>query len=421
MITRAQIKQFCPTAKADLIDAIIDNWHLAVAGGIERAASPDRTRLFLSSIAVETGGIRSISENLNYTTAQRIYDIFKGPSSKRRFANVKACEPYVRQPKKLAIKVYGGRLGNAPAPSEDGWLYRGAGMMQTTGRDNFRAMGFEDNPDALRDPDTAFKTAVTEWLRRKCNDLADRGDVEGVRRAINGGLNGIDEFRLYYAKAKRVWATVDGETEDVDQPELDREYEAPVDVEEEPPVPLPRPVRTYADKPTVQMVQARLWELGYTEVGSRDENGKFDGKIGKMTRTAILAFRNENDLPVSDKIDDELLAALNTAPAREMPKERAEATPAEVRKQVPEVRANWLSKAWAWFLGGGAGMVGLGSAAGEADPDKQGILRQVGNILLSVPGWMWCAVLIVVAAAIIYAANKGEKQGIRAFQDGSRR
>lgn len=431
MITRAQILKFAPTAKAELVDAIIDNWEQALAGGIERADKPDRLRLFMASIAVETGGLRSVSENLTYTSAQRIYDIFKGPPSKRRFVNVKACEPYVRQPKKLAIKVYGGRLGNKAAPSEDGWIYRGAGMMQTTGRDNFRAMGFEDNPDALRDPATAFRTAITEWLRRKCNALADKSDTEGVRKAINGGLNGYAEFLAYYEKAKRVWAMVDGEPRDVHQPEIEREYEPPADepdvVKEEAPMPRPREERpvtpmTHSDEDTVRRVQSQLWDLGYTEVGSRDpKTGEFDGRNGILTKTAILAFRNENGLPVNDTIDDELLAALGTAPKRELAKARAEATTKQIGEQVPEVKANLISRFWTWFTG--AGVVGVAgvSTAGEADPDQHGILKTALRFLQDIPPYGWALLALIVVGVLIYQNHKALKASKEAFQDGSRR
>lgn len=195
----------------------------------------------------------------------------------------------------------------------------------------------------------------------------------------------------------------------------------------DPPVPRSRKERpvtppTHSDEATVRRVQSQLWELGYTEVGSRDpKTGEFDGRNGILTKTAILAFRNENDLPVNDTIDDELLAALGTAPKRELAAKRADATPAEVREQVPEVKASFLSRAWAWFLGGGAGALGIGMGAGDADPDKNGFLKQLAMKLLDVPGWAWCAVVVVIALAIVYLSSKGEKAGVQAFKDGSRR
>ncbi|ACL61251.1 hypothetical protein [Methylobacterium nodulans] len=80
----------------------------------------------------ETGGAMiPRTESLNYTSAARIKAVW--PS---RFPTEAAAAPYVRNPKALAIKVYGGRLGNAPAPSTDGWDFRGMGLVQSTGKDN---------------------------------------------------------------------------------------------------------------------------------------------------------------------------------------------------------------------------------------------------------------------------------------------
>lgn len=423
MITRAQILKFAPGAKAELVDAIVSNWSAASAAKID--ANPKRLHRFMASIGIETGGLRSISENLNYTSADRIFKIFN--NKKKRFATVTACQPYVRQPKKLAIKVYGGRLGNKPAPSDDGWRYRGAGMMQTTGYDNFVALGFGDNPDALRDPDTAFLTAVREWTKRGCNALADKKNDQGVRKAINGGLNGFDEFLAYIAKAERVWPTVAAANDD---DVIEREYTAPADepdeaIEEEPPIPRPREDREtarYTDKDTVMRVQSQLYDLGYTEVGSRDPvTNEFDGAIGKMTKTAILAFRNENDLPVNDTIDDELITALAAAPKRVLAKERTEATTKQIGEQVPEVKANLISRFWTWFTG--AGIVGVAgvSTAGEADPDQRGILKTALRFLQDIPPYGWALLALIVVGVLIYQNHKALAASKAAFQDGSRR
>lgn len=78
----------------------------------------------------ETGGAMVPRvENLNYTTASRIRAVW--PS---RFTNDAAAAPYVRNPQALANKVYGGRLGNT-LPN-DGWDFRGMGLVQATGREN---------------------------------------------------------------------------------------------------------------------------------------------------------------------------------------------------------------------------------------------------------------------------------------------
>jgi len=197
MVTRSELLKFAPKANPVLIDAIVKNWHVAEKAGIK---TPRRIRQFLSHIAVETGGLTSVVENLNYTSSSRIQQVWP-----RRFKTEKSARPYVKNPKKLAIKVYGGRMGNRPAPSTDGWDYRGGGMLQTTGRTNYTALGFGNNPEKLRDPKTAFVTAVAEWSKRGCNQLADKGATIAIRKAIQGGSGGLTDVRRYLVRAEKIW------------------------------------------------------------------------------------------------------------------------------------------------------------------------------------------------------------------------
>ncbi|MDQ0995197.1 putative chitinase [Phyllobacterium ifriqiyense] len=92
---------------------------------------------YLASIALESGGFTRQTENLNYTSAQRIYDVFKGSSKNHRFKSVAECQPYVRNPEKLANKVYGNRMGNTKPGN--GRLYRGRTPKQITGKANYAA------------------------------------------------------------------------------------------------------------------------------------------------------------------------------------------------------------------------------------------------------------------------------------------
>jgi putative chitinase len=73
---------------------------------------PHRMAHYLANVALESIGFTRQTENLNYTNAQRIYDVFKGSRKSPRFKSVAECQPYVRNPEKLANKVYGNRMGN---------------------------------------------------------------------------------------------------------------------------------------------------------------------------------------------------------------------------------------------------------------------------------------------------------------------
>jgi putative chitinase len=159
---------------------------------------------FLTQTAVETGGFRGLEENLNYSAAglMRVW-----PS---RFPSVAATEGFVMNPKALAIRVYGGRLGNASGPSADGWTFRGRGLIQLTGRDNYTKRAEETGlplltkPEIAADPKISVQIAALYWTARKINLFADADDLEAVRKAVNGGQHGLADARTYFARAKRV-------------------------------------------------------------------------------------------------------------------------------------------------------------------------------------------------------------------------
>lgn len=174
------------------------------------------------------------------------------------------------------------------------------------------------------------------------------------------------------------------------------------------------------DSVTVEIVQRKLWDLGYTEVGSRDpKTGAFDGKFGKMTKTAILAFRNENDLAVSDVIDDQLLAALDAAAPRRL--NRSDATTAEVRQSVPEVRSNWLMKMGAVAAGVPAAIGGLFDGVLGNLNLARGYVDSIKGYMADVPGWVWLGAVVVVAGGAYLVARHGEAKGVEAYQEGARR
>lgn len=159
---------------------------LPVYGWAERSR---RLAEWIAETAHETGGYAHFEENLNYTTAERLMQIW--PS---RFPTVASAHPFVRNPKALAIKVYGDRMGNRPG-TEDGWMHRGSGLLHHTGAAEYaklhHRLGFL--PDDVRNPAKAVIAACDYLLRVKAQNLADAGDWHGVRKAINGGLIGIDD------------------------------------------------------------------------------------------------------------------------------------------------------------------------------------------------------------------------------------
>lgn len=104
------------------------------------------------------------------------------------------------------------RLGNTPEADGDGQFYCGRGLIQITGRNNYRACSialFEDErllkrPQMLEEPQWAAESAAWFWHSRGLNQLADRGEFNRITRHINGGLNGLEDRLKLWARAREV-------------------------------------------------------------------------------------------------------------------------------------------------------------------------------------------------------------------------
>ena len=165
----------------------------ARAWGVADYALP----MWLAQLAHESALFERTVENLNYTTVAQIRKTWP-----RRFPSNASAAPYVRNPQRLANEVYANRLGNGDAASGDGWKYRGRGLIQITGKDNYRdageALGLPllEEPELLEDLVHAADAAGWFWKSHGLNRFAS--NINDCTRAINGGLNGLpDRMRLY--------------------------------------------------------------------------------------------------------------------------------------------------------------------------------------------------------------------------------
>ncbi|HUK36490.1 MAG TPA: glycoside hydrolase family 19 protein [Vicinamibacterales bacterium] len=205
ILTPAQLTTFLP----GLADAA--SWTAALNAAMDRFEidTPQRGAAFLAQIAHESGEFRRLVENLNYSAA-RLCAVW--PS---RFATPDAAKPYERNPEALANYVYAKRLGNGDVPSGDGWRFRGRGLIQLTGRGNYRSSGvavalpFEAEPERLETADAAALAAAQFWQSRGLNHLADDSnddnddeDFVSITKIINGGTAGLTSRRTYWARAK---------------------------------------------------------------------------------------------------------------------------------------------------------------------------------------------------------------------------
>jgi putative chitinase len=112
----------------------------------------------------------------------------------------------------IASRAYGGRMGNAPYPSRDGYTYRGRGMLQLTGRGNYELFGkavglpLLTEPDLAADPADSLVIAREFWRRNNVNDAIDRGDFRRARIITNGGTIGIEAVAARRARLLKVLA-----------------------------------------------------------------------------------------------------------------------------------------------------------------------------------------------------------------------
>lgn len=172
----------------------------------------DRMASFLAQTGYESSQFNHLVENLNYSTVGRLMRVWP-----KRFPTEASAEPYVNNPQKLADFVYANRLGNGDVQSDDGYRFRGRGIIQLTGRSNYLAASnalkaelapgadLVAQPDLLADPKYACLSAAWFWQSRGLNELADDrtddNDLEDfteITRRVNGGTTGVnDRFALY--------------------------------------------------------------------------------------------------------------------------------------------------------------------------------------------------------------------------------
>jgi len=153
--------------------------------------TPLRLAHFFGQLEHESG-LKPISENLNYG-ASGLIRIFR-----KYFTDLEAIK-FQRQPKKIANRVYANRMGNGNEASGEGWKYRGRGFIQLTGKENYHRLSndtdidFLHNPDLLLDEAKAMIGAIWFWNKNNLNKYADKDDVRGITKSINGGFNGLDD------------------------------------------------------------------------------------------------------------------------------------------------------------------------------------------------------------------------------------
>lgn len=198
-ITKQQVSQLIPTNS--------DQWYALLSEILPRYDINTALRAagFISQASHESAAFTRLSENLNYSAEGLNKTFPKYFVSAGRDAST-----YARNPEKIANIVYANRMGNGDTASGDGWKFRGRGVFQLTGHDNYVAFGSTvhltaaETVDYLQTNRGALESACWFWKTNNINSSADAQDIVAMTKHINGGTIGLEERKSLYKTALRI-------------------------------------------------------------------------------------------------------------------------------------------------------------------------------------------------------------------------
>jgi putative chitinase len=197
--TEDAVRQLIPKVKN------FDEWYSNLLNTLPEydIDTPHRVAAFMAQCGHESGGFTVMQENLNYS-AKGLVGTFK-----KYFPTEAHAKPYERKPEMIANRVYANRMGNGDEASGEGWYFRGRGIVQITGKNNYTKCSqslFEsnvlvENPDLLLESEYAIHSACWFWSAARLNELADIGDMKTMTKRINGGFIGLEDRINHYNHA----------------------------------------------------------------------------------------------------------------------------------------------------------------------------------------------------------------------------
>ena len=203
MLTLNQLKQLLPGNK------YVSNWHDALSQLLPDydINTSKRIAAFIAQCAHESGNFTTLEENLNYkpATLRKLFGKY--------FQTDEIAQAYCAKPNKkeaIANHIYCDRMGNGPESSGDGWRFRGRGLIQLTGRNNYQAFAdslqtnVNDAAEYMATFEGACQSACWFWETNNLNRFADQGDIKGLTKAINGGYIGLEDRIKHYEHALHI-------------------------------------------------------------------------------------------------------------------------------------------------------------------------------------------------------------------------
>lgn len=173
--------------------------------------TPIRLSHFIGQCAHESGNFKFVSENLNYST-KGLLTIFP-----KYFKQPGLAEAYARNPERIASRVYADRMGNGEEGTHDGWMYRGRGYIQLTGKNNYSEFDKFVDENIIQNPDLVSKkyplfSAGWFFYKNKLNSISDKGlnenTIKELTKRINGGKNGLQERINYTMKFGKILGVI---------------------------------------------------------------------------------------------------------------------------------------------------------------------------------------------------------------------
>ena len=204
-LTESQLRRIMQRANNDNVKAFVatfNKWCDQFGITTERRAAG-----LLCQIAVETGELGTLKENMNYS-AERLLQVFP-----KYFPTRALAEQYAHQPQRIGSRVYANRMGNGSEASGDGYAFRGRGCLQLTGRSAYKRYNdsvycngdLMSHPEWLEQYPGALKSAMWFWKTNNLNRYADVDNISGLSKVVNGGTNGLAQRLYYWRVCKRIF------------------------------------------------------------------------------------------------------------------------------------------------------------------------------------------------------------------------
>ena len=203
MVTIELLTSMCPKTRHSILEGFVEPLN-TVAEYYEMFENPRRVAGFLAQIAHESGGFNAVVENLNYS-AKGLMGTFK-----KYFPTEDLAKRYERKPEMIANRVYANRMKNGDEYSGDGFRFRGRGLIQLTGRDNYRMaqdalnIPLLQQPELAERPDIAAKIAIWYWQTRVKPHINNFNDTKAVTQKINPAMRGLQDRHSKFMDYKNI-------------------------------------------------------------------------------------------------------------------------------------------------------------------------------------------------------------------------